>query len=160
MKGAAPRREKLWQLYLSLANGHSPPSSLIPRRVALIHSSGGFCIPPSEYMIRAWVNSQYPQRFTSLETWNHGNTCDVQPWKETFSFRYSEGTCLMMWIIIIQTETDKKGKICSLTLRKKKKDQLHVFLSFCQRQFSLLSVLSNDENKWKRKEVLIWGIKN
>lgn len=30
-------------------------------------------------MIRARVNSLYPQRFLPLETWNQGNTCDVQP---------------------------------------------------------------------------------
>lgn len=128
MKGAAPRREKLWQLHLSLANGHSPLSSLIPRRVALIHSSGGFCIPPSDYMIRAWVNSQYPQRFSSLETWNHGNTCDVRPWKETLSFRYSEGTCLMMWIIIIQTERQtRKGRFVLWHWKKKKRSASCVF---------------------------------
>ena len=44
-EGAAPRWEKLWQLYLSLANGHSLLSSCIPWRVILIHSSGGFHIP-------------------------------------------------------------------------------------------------------------------
>lgn len=44
-EGAAPRWEKLWQLYLSLANGHSLLSSCIPWRVVLIHSSGGFHIP-------------------------------------------------------------------------------------------------------------------
>lgn len=44
-EGAAPRWEKLWQLYLSLANGHSLLSSCIPWRVVLIHSSGGFHTP-------------------------------------------------------------------------------------------------------------------
>lgn len=44
-EGAAPRWEKLWQLYLSLANGHSLLPSCIPWRVGLIHSSGGFQTP-------------------------------------------------------------------------------------------------------------------
>lgn len=44
-EGVAPRWEKVWQLYLSLANGHSLLSSCIPWRVVLIHSSGGFHIP-------------------------------------------------------------------------------------------------------------------
>lgn len=44
-EGAALRWEKLWQLYLSLANGHLLLSSCIPWRVVLIHSSGGFHIP-------------------------------------------------------------------------------------------------------------------
>lgn len=44
-EGVALLREKVWQLYLSLANGQSLISSCIPWRVVLIHSSGGFHIP-------------------------------------------------------------------------------------------------------------------
>lgn len=44
-EGAALRWENLWQLYLSLANGHMLLSSCIPWWVVVIHSSGGILIP-------------------------------------------------------------------------------------------------------------------
>lgn len=60
-------------------------------------------------MIRARVNSQYPQRFLPPETWSQGNTCDVQPERRPSNLD-RVGTSLMMWTIIQMTVEPEKGR--------------------------------------------------
>lgn len=101
-EGAAPHWEKLWQLYLSLANGHSLLSSCIPWWVILIHSSGGFHISLLTRWLEHGLIVSILKDFCLLRHETKA-TPVMSSLKANLLIWTELETCLMMLLIIIQT---------------------------------------------------------